>query len=264
MSAAAVRASSTPPFIAPTPTKPRITSGALATRQARPASAQPTAPVANPPAITGTRPRRSMRRPAGSAASAPAVRKIAGPSPRIDSIPVTRTRVIVATATASWRTPESVTRHRLRKTVLRLICFELVTGRPIQPAPPEAAGRERPTRYDDASVTGSSGSRAERADECTADPQNLIWVMPAEEGVSGEIVVVVSGGEAPVVGAALAVPAGATVVAADRGLDHALALGFDVALAIGDFDSASPAAVETAERAGTRIERHPAEKDATD
>ena len=42
-----------------------------------------------------------MRRPAGSAASAPAVMKIAGPSPRIDSIPVTSTSVIVATATAS-------------------------------------------------------------------------------------------------------------------------------------------------------------------
>ena len=42
-----------------------------------------------------------MSLPAGSAASAPAVMKIAGPSPRIDSIPVTSTSVIVATATAS-------------------------------------------------------------------------------------------------------------------------------------------------------------------
>ncbi len=64
--------------------------------------------------------------------------------------------------------------------------------------------------------------------------------------------------------AALAVPIGAPVVAADRGLEHALALGLDVTVAVGDFDSASPEAVAEAEAAGVRIERHPAEKDATD
>jgi thiamine pyrophosphokinase len=88
--------------------------------------------------------------------------------------------------------------------------------------------------------------------------------MPAEEGVSEEIVVVVSGGEPPDQRAALAVPAGAPVVAADRGLEHALALGLEVSLAVGDFDSASPEAVAVAESAGTRIERHPHAKDATD
>jgi thiamine pyrophosphokinase len=88
--------------------------------------------------------------------------------------------------------------------------------------------------------------------------------MPAEEGVSEEIVVVVSGGQAPVADAALAVPPGARVVAADRGLDHAQALGLEVAIAIGDFDSASPEALAIADSAGTRVERHPAEKDATD
>ncbi len=77
-----------------------------------------------------------------------------------------------------------------------------------------------------------------------------------------EVVVVISGGEA--LDASVAVPRGATVVAADRGLDHAQALGLDVAIAVGDFDSASSEAVAAAERAGTRIERHPAEKDATD
>ena len=105
MSAAAVRASRTPPFMAPTPTKPRTTSEALSTTHPSAVIRQATTPMTKPPAITGTRPNRSISRPAGSAATAPAVRKIAGPRPRIDSTPVTRTRVIVATATASCSTP---------------------------------------------------------------------------------------------------------------------------------------------------------------
>jgi thiamine pyrophosphokinase len=89
--------------------------------------------------------------------------------------------------------------------------------------------------------------------------------MPAEEGrVSNELVVVVAGGEPPDAGSAHGVPAGAPVVAADRGLEHALALGLTVTVAVGDFDSASPEAVEAVEEAGARIERHPAAKDATD
>src|SRR5512144_1217814 len=86
--------------------------------------------------------------------------------------------------------------------------------------------------------------------------------MPAEEGVSEEVVVVIAGGEA--LDSSVSVPAGATVVVADRGLDHAQALGLEVAIAVGDFDSASAEAVAAAEHAGTRIERHPVEKDATD
>jgi thiamine pyrophosphokinase len=88
--------------------------------------------------------------------------------------------------------------------------------------------------------------------------------MPAEEGVSEEVVVVVSGGAPPDPGAALAAPLGAPVVAADEGLEHALSLGLEVTVAVGDFDSASPEAVAVAESAGTRIERHAQEKDATD
>ena len=82
--------------------------------------------------------------------------------------------------------------------------------------------------------------------------------------MSNEVVAVVSGGEAPSRTAAAAVPAGATVIAADRGLEHARALGLQVDVAVGDFDSASPEAVAAAERAGVRIERHAAEKDETD
>ncbi len=82
--------------------------------------------------------------------------------------------------------------------------------------------------------------------------------------MSNEVVVVVSGGEAPSRDAVSVVPEGATVVAADRGLEHAEALSLEVAVAVGDFDSASPEAVAAAERAGVRIERHAVEKDETD
>jgi thiamine pyrophosphokinase len=88
--------------------------------------------------------------------------------------------------------------------------------------------------------------------------------MPAEEGVSNEVLVVVAGGNPPDPESARAVPLGARVIAADSGLEHALALALDVEVAVGDFDSASPEAVARAEASGTRIERHPAEKDATD
>ena len=79
-----------------------------------------------------------------------------------------------------------------------------------------------------------------------------------------ELVVVVAGGGLPAPEAARAIPVGAPVVAADSGLDNALALGLEATVAVGDFDSASPEAIAAAESSGVRIERHPAEKDATD
>jgi thiamine pyrophosphokinase len=88
--------------------------------------------------------------------------------------------------------------------------------------------------------------------------------MPAEEGVSEEVVVVVAGGSIPAPGTARALPHGAPVVAADSGLDSALALGLRVTVAVGDFDSASPEAIALAEASGVAFERHPAAKDATD
>jgi thiamine pyrophosphokinase len=61
-----------------------------------------------------------------------------------------------------------------------------------------------------------------------------------------------------------AVPAGAVVVAADSGAGHAHALGLRVDVAVGDFDSISPAVLEEVERSDARVERHPRDKDATD
>jgi thiamine pyrophosphokinase len=88
--------------------------------------------------------------------------------------------------------------------------------------------------------------------------------MPAEEVVQEELVVVVAGGEPPSARAAESVPPGTTVIAADRGLEHALTLGLEVTLAVGDFDSASAESVAAAEAAGIEIVRHPPDKDATD
>ncbi|MEZ5170690.1 MAG: thiamine diphosphokinase [Acidimicrobiia bacterium] len=59
-------------------------------------------------------------------------------------------------------------------------------------------------------------------------------------------------------------PAHDLVIAADSGLHLAHELGLAVDVAVGDFDSASPAAVASAERTGVVVERHPADKDRTD
>jgi thiamine pyrophosphokinase len=71
-----------------------------------------------------------------------------------------------------------------------------------------------------------------------------------------------SGPVAPAVRAQL--PGDADVIAADSGLGVANALGVPVDHLVGDMDSVDPAAVEAAESRGTTVDRHPAEKDATD
>jgi thiamine pyrophosphokinase len=76
------------------------------------------------------------------------------------------------------------------------------------------------------------------------------------------VVVVAAGAPHPTIRDRL--PAGAVVIAADGGVDTALALGLHVSVAIGDFDSISDDGLAAAEAAGAQIERHPAAKDATD
>jgi thiamine pyrophosphokinase len=59
-------------------------------------------------------------------------------------------------------------------------------------------------------------------------------------------------------------PCAELVIAADSGLDLAVALGHRVDLVVGDMDSVTPEALEQAERDGAEVRRHPTDKDATD
>lgn len=79
-----------------------------------------------------------------------------------------------------------------------------------------------------------------------------------------EVVVVVAGG-GPVAASVLErLPAGAPVVAADGGVDVALALGLAIDVVVGDLDSVTAVGLAEAEAGGARVERHPVDKDATD
>ena len=78
-----------------------------------------------------------------------------------------------------------------------------------------------------------------------------------------ETVVVITGAAPLDRRAVEAVPAGATLVAADGGLDHALAAGLAPAVLIGDLDSVSPAGLAWATE-HAEVERHAADKGETD
>jgi len=75
-------------------------------------------------------------------------------------------------------------------------------------------------------------------------------------------VVVVAGGEPIAVDVIDDLPEGRFVVAADSGLDHAIAIDLDVDLIIGDLDSV--AASSLAASRGIPIEQYPPQKDHTD
>ena len=54
------------------------------------------------------------------------------------------------------------------------------------------------------------------------------------------------------------------VIAADDGAREALRLGLEVDVVVGDMDSVPASTLAQVERAGGRVMRHPADKDATD
>ena len=81
---------------------------------------------------------------------------------------------------------------------------------------------------------------------------------------TGSFVVVVAGGDAVPERALEGIPTDALVIAADSGVDYALALGLVVAVAIGDFDSVTAKGLDAVEAGGAEIIRYPADKDATD
>ena len=80
--------------------------------------------------------------------------------------------------------------------------------------------------------------------------------------MAGRVVVVFAGGPDRAMLASL--PPGASVIAADGGAEQAHELGLAVDLVIGDLDSVSSSTLAALERSGTRVERHPVAKDASD
>lgn len=79
-----------------------------------------------------------------------------------------------------------------------------------------------------------------------------------------DTVVVVAGGARSQRQNAPRLTPGSHVIGADSGIDHALALGYPVHQAIGDFDSVSADGLAQVERWGATVTRHPEAKDATD
>jgi len=82
--------------------------------------------------------------------------------------------------------------------------------------------------------------------------------------MEGQTVLVLAGGDGAPPVAALSGEGSTHVIAADSGVDLALALGLHVDVAVGDFDSVSEAGLARVEAEGAHIQRHPSDKDATD
>jgi thiamine pyrophosphokinase len=76
--------------------------------------------------------------------------------------------------------------------------------------------------------------------------------------------VVIIGGPPPDARVLVRLPAGAEVIAADSGLDHARRLDLAVDLVVGDLDSVSDDALAWAAERHVPVERFPTDKDATD
>lgn len=88
--------------------------------------------------------------------------------------------------------------------------------------------------------------------------------MDEARGSESVVALVFAGGDPPEAGIATQLDPGALVIAADSGVEHAQALDRHIDVAVGDFDSVAPHALEQAEAAGARLLRYPPDKDATD
>ena len=121
------------PLAMPISTNAVKTSTALSEAEPVAATTPPTAPMAKPAASTGTRPTRSIARPANGAVSAPHASTIAGPRPSRPSIPSTWTSVIDATAACSWSMPEFAASAADRSAVFRGIGRSVHGRRPSVP-----------------------------------------------------------------------------------------------------------------------------------
>lgn len=84
--------------------------------------------------------------------------------------------------------------------------------------------------------------------------------------MNARAVVVVAGGGVPGTDVLGRLPdaRGRAVVAADSGVDTAIALGLPVDVVVGDLDSVTAGGLAAAEAGGARVVRHPAAKDVTD
>lgn len=80
----------------------------------------------------------------------------------------------------------------------------------------------------------------------------------------GRWAVIVTGGSSLAPGVTDHIPPNRFVIAADSGLDHAIAAGIVADLVVGDLDSVSAEGVAWARRHAIPIEVHPADKDLTD
>jgi thiamine pyrophosphokinase len=78
------------------------------------------------------------------------------------------------------------------------------------------------------------------------------------------VAIVVAGGDPVDPALRASLPSDAYVIAADSGLAIANGLGLTVDHVVGDMDSVAPAALAAAESRGATVERHLADKDATD
>ncbi|MEX1218636.1 MAG: thiamine diphosphokinase [Acidimicrobiales bacterium] len=93
----------------------------------------------------------------------------------------------------------------------------------------------------------------------------MVSGMATQQSNRPRTAIIVMGGVRPVIGLASALEHDdALVITADSGAVFALAAGFAIDFAVGDFDSIPPPVLIDLEQSGVQIERHPAEKDATD